>query len=55
MPSQSLTQHKFFAAISHNAAFAKRAGVPQSVGRDFMAADRKGHVKKVAEALKGRR
>jgi hypothetical protein len=27
-------------AIAHNAAFARRAGVPQSVGQDFAAADK---------------
>lgn len=27
------------AAIAHNPGFAKRVGVPQSVGRDFNAAD----------------
>ena len=28
------------AAIAHNPAFAKKAGVPQSVGKDFSAADK---------------
>ena len=27
-------------AVAHNAAFAKKAGVPQSVGKDFAAADK---------------
>lgn len=26
-------------AVAHNPAFAKRAGIPQSVGREFAAAD----------------
>jgi hypothetical protein len=28
------------AAVAHNPAFAKKAGVPQSVGKDFSAADK---------------
>lgn len=28
-------------AIAHNATFAKKAGVPQSVGREFNQADKK--------------
>jgi len=27
-------------AVAHNAAFAKKVGVPQSVGKDFSAADK---------------
>lgn len=40
MPSKSAKQHRFMEAIAHNAAFAKKAGVPQSVGKDFSAADK---------------
>ncbi|CAB4134644.1 hypothetical protein UFOVP274_17 [uncultured Caudovirales phage] len=40
MPSTSAKQHRFMEAIAHNPAFAKKAGVPQSVGRDFAAADK---------------
>ena len=32
-------------AVAHNAAFAKKAGVPQSVGKDFAAADKAVSVK----------
>ena len=39
MPSSSSKQHKFMAAIAKNPAFAKKAGVPQSVGTDFLKAD----------------
>ncbi len=41
MPSKSPAQHRFFEAISHSPEFAKKAGVPQSVGRDFARADDK--------------
>jgi hypothetical protein len=40
MPSTSKKQHKFMEAVAHNPAFAKKAGVPQSVGKDFSNADK---------------
>jgi len=40
MPSTSKKQHNFMAAIANNPAFAKKVGVPQSVGKDFTAADK---------------
>jgi hypothetical protein len=40
MPSTSVKQHRFMEAIAHNKDFAKKAGVPQSVGKDFSAADK---------------
>jgi hypothetical protein len=40
MPSTSKKQHNFMAAIAHSPAFAKKVGVPQSVGKDFTAADK---------------
>ena len=40
MPSVSKSQHNFMEAVAHNPAFAKKAGVPQSVGKDFSAADK---------------
>ena len=40
MPSVSKKQHNFMAAVAHNPAFAKKAGVPQSVGKDFNEADK---------------
>ena len=40
MPSVSKKQHNFMAAVAHNPAFAKKAGVPQSVGKDFTTADK---------------
>ena len=40
MPSTSAKQHKFMEAVAHNPAFAKKAGVPQSVGKDFASADK---------------
>jgi hypothetical protein len=40
MPSTSKKQHNFMAAVANNPAFAKKAGVPQSVGSDFLQADK---------------
>ena len=40
MPSVSKKQHNFMAAVANNPAFAKKAGVPQSVGKDFSEADK---------------
>lgn len=46
MPSVSKKQHNFFEAISHSPSFAKKAGVPQSVGKDFARADDKAGITK---------
>ena len=40
MPSVSKKQHNFMAAVANNPEFAKKAGVPQSVGKDFSEADK---------------
>ena len=35
MPSVSAKQERFMQAVAHNPKFAKKVGVPQSVGREF--------------------
>jgi hypothetical protein len=40
MPSTSKKQHNLMAAVANNPAFAKKAGIPQSVGSDFIKADK---------------
>ena len=40
MPSTSKKQHNFMAAIANSPSFAKKVGVPQSVGKDFTTADK---------------
>ena len=40
MPSKSKAQHNFMAAIAHSPSFAKKTGVPVSVGKDFVTADK---------------
>lgn len=39
MPSKTPKQRKFMRAVSHSPSFAKKVGVPQSVGREFERAD----------------
>ena len=40
MPSTSKKQHNFMNAVAHSPAFAKKVGVPQSVGKEFSNADK---------------
>ena len=40
MPSKSAKQHKFMEAVAHSPKFAKKVGVPQSVGKEFAKADK---------------
>jgi hypothetical protein len=40
MPSTSKKQHNFMAAIANSPSFAKKVGVPQSVGKEFTTADK---------------
>jgi hypothetical protein len=40
VPSVSGKQHRFMAAVANNPAFAKKAGIPRSVGEEFIKADK---------------
>lgn len=40
MPSASQKQHNLMAAVANNPAFAKKTGIPQSVGEEFVKADK---------------
>ena len=40
MPSSSGKQHRFMAAVASNPKFAKKVGVPTSVGEEFIQADK---------------
>jgi hypothetical protein len=53
MPSTSKKQHNFMAAVAHNPAFAKKAGVPQSVGKEFNKADKGKTFKQGGDMKKG--
>lgn len=44
MPSKSPAQARLMAAVARNAKFAKKVGVPQSVGKEFNHADRSKHL-----------
>jgi hypothetical protein len=48
MPSKSKKQQDFMAAVANNPKFAKKAGVPQSVGKDYEKADKMKGMKKVS-------
>ena len=48
MPSKSQAQHNLMAAVANNPKFAKKTGIPQTVGADYMRAD-----KKVKKYMKG--
>ena len=41
MPSKSQAQHNLMAAVANNPKFAKKTGIPQTVGADYMKADKK--------------
>lgn len=45
MPSKSKAQHNFMEAVAHSPDFARKAGVPQKVGKDFAAADKSANIK----------
>jgi hypothetical protein len=50
MPAKSAKQEKFMQAVAHSPSFAKKVGVPQSVGREFTKA--KGGIMKKASKVK---
>lgn len=54
MPSRSAAQARLMLAAAHNPKVAKRAGIPQSVAKDFAAADAKRKVP-WGSMLKGKR
>ena len=54
MPSTSKKQHNFMAAIAHSPSFAKKVGVPQSVGKDFNNADKGKSFKKGGDTMAGK-
>ena len=46
MPSKSVKQAKTMRAAAHNRAFAKKMGIPQTVARDYVSADKRRKKKK---------
>jgi hypothetical protein len=51
MPSRSKSQHNLMAMVAHDPKAAKRLKIPQSVGKEFEAAD-KGKTKKLPAKVK---
>lgn len=49
MPSVSKKQHNLMAAVANNPKFAKKVGIPRSVGEEFMKADKGKSFKKGGE------
>lgn len=41
MPSKSSKQKRFMAAAAHDKSFAKKAGIPQKVAKEFNKADKR--------------
>lgn len=41
MPSKSPKQHRLMEAVAHNPKFARKVGIPQSVGKDYDRADKR--------------
>jgi hypothetical protein len=52
VPSTSKKQHNFMAAVANSPKFAKKAGVPTSVGKEFMKADKGLKFKQGGETMK---
>jgi hypothetical protein len=52
MPSKSKAQRNFMAAAAHNPAFAKKAGIPTSVAKEFNRADKGKKFGKGGETMK---
>jgi hypothetical protein len=41
MPSKTPSQHRLMEAVAHSPKFAKKVGIPQKVGKEFVNADKK--------------
>ena len=54
MPSKSLSQHNLMAMVANDPKAAKRTGVKQSVGKDFLAADKGKKFAKGGSLFKGK-
>lgn len=53
MPSKSPAQARLMQAVAHSPEFAKKTGIPQSVGREFSEADKQKQIH-VARALRSK-
>jgi len=55
MPSKSAKQARTMAAAAHDAKFAQKVGIPQSVAKEFNAADKGTHIRHMRPYVKGNR
>ena len=55
MPSVSKKQHDFMEAVAHSEKFAKKVGVPEKVGKEFVKADEHKKDCTCKECMGGRR
>jgi hypothetical protein len=55
MPSVSKKQHNLMAAVAYNPKFAKKVGIPQSVGEDFVKADKGKQFKRGGEMAESKK
>jgi len=55
MPSVSKKQHNLMAAVAHNQKFAKKVGIPQSVGKEFNKADKGKQFKRGGEMAESKK
>lgn len=53
--SSSWKQHKLMTAVEHSPSFAKKVGIPQSVGREFAKADNRAGITKHPDKPKRRK
>lgn len=54
MPSVSKQQSKLMQGVANNPAFAKKVGIPQSVGKEFAKADHGRNIKSLPKKVSGR-
>jgi len=54
MPTVSPKQGKFMRAVAHNPEFSAKTGVPQSVGKEFVAADKAVGKKRMRDLYRGK-
>lgn len=52
MPSRSMKQHRLMEAVAHNPEFARKAGIPQKVGKDYSEADKGRDLKSLPDKVK---
>lgn len=55
MPSSTPKQARFMSAVAHSPEFAKKVGVPQSVGKDFHNADKARASQTASADVKGKK